>query len=771
MTIQTRLVALASLFFAFVVPCVASAAQPIASWALLPTGNGHGFQVYDVAAGQVTTFLERPYKYLHPGANLRAEGVLRRDLAYDIYFGVRAGTQGAWLREVPRTATEYVEQSNIIRATSTVNGVRAESHFFAPFGLEGNVMVMLLHVTNTTSAPIAVDGFALPNLHMGAAPDPENPTAAAERVVTDAQTGVATETGLGADGAAVYVPLGGYDRADCAGNAFQRVKNGQDLLGSPLSRDGDDLVLAYQKSFGTLAPGADAWWGLAIGFSPDAAARDALVAEIERWRAGRPPSALVAGALAEIEAWRKPPPDGLTDRERRIWRQSEMVLRMAQVREPYRTIPKQKGHGMILASLPPGIWHIGWVRDATYAIVALARMGHFAEAKAALQFFLDAEGNRYMSYAGVPYRISVTRYFGDGQEESDWDATTGPNIEFDGWGLFLWAARTYVDVSGDVGWLEERTKYGERNFDVIRDLVAGPLLYNIDRSNGLVVAESSIWESHWTGRKQYAYTSLTTARGLCDMTRLAAAVGDAAAGARALEAARAMPAAVQRNLVDAAGVIAGSLEEKREGTRYLNATTVEALNWGLFPVGSTVEKGTLDAMSALEVVTGGYKRNDDALSSYDENEWIVIDLRIATAMRRAGRTARADTLIAWVTAQGALNYDLVPELYNTFSSDGPIGAYAGAIPMVGFGAGAYLLALLDRAGVAKEQQDCKEPTTMGEADGGTSDGGTDMGGGGGGGGSSGCGLAPASSGSSTSALVAIIAALLCAAIVLRRSRV
>jgi len=750
------------------------AAQPIASYAQLTTGNGHGFQVYDVAAGKVTTFLERPYKYLHPGATIRAEGKLRRDLAYDVYFGLRVGMTGKWLRDVPRSATEYVEQSNVIRATSTVNGVKAESHYFAPFGLEGNVMVMLLHVTNTTSSPVTVDGFALPNLHMGAAPDPENPTATAERIVTDGATGIATETGYGGVGAAVYVPLGGYDRADCAGTAFDRVNQGQDLAGAPLSRDGDDLVIAYQKSFGTLAAGADGWWGVAIGFTSDPTARDALVAEIDRWRAGRGPSQLVSGALAEIEAWRKPPPAGLSDAERRIWRQSEMVLRMAQVREPWLTIPKQKGHGMILASLPPGIWHIGWVRDATYSIAALARMGHFEEAKAALQFFLDAEGNRYMSYAGVPYRISVTRYFGDGQEESDW-SDDGPNIEFDGWGLFLWAARTYVDASGDVGWLEGRTQAGERNYDVIRDLVAGPLEYNID-TNGLVVAENSIWESHWAKRKQYAYTALTTARGLCDMTRLAAAVGDAGGGRRALEAARAMPGAIQRLLVDGNGVIAGSLDEKSAGQPYLNAAVLEAFNWGIFPVGSSVESGTLDAMAGLEVVTSGYKRNDDALSSYDSNEWIVIDLRAASAFRRAGRTTRADALVGWVTSQGALNYDLLPELYNTFVSDGAIGAYAGATPMVGFGSGAYILTLLDRAGAAKEQQDCKEPTTTPETDGGVGPGpGQDMGAttspdlGPGAGDTPGCAIAPAP-GSTRAAGLVLLVALGIAALLVRRSR-
>jgi hypothetical protein len=45
--------------------------------------------------------------------------------------------------------------------------------------------------------------------------------------------------------------------------------------------------------------------------------------------------------------------------------------------------------------------------------------------------------------AGVPYQISVCRYYGDGTEWSD-SNTNGPNIEFDGFGLFLWALDQYV---------------------------------------------------------------------------------------------------------------------------------------------------------------------------------------------------------------------------------------------------------------------------------------------------------------------------------------
>lgn len=44
------------------------------------------------------------------------------------------------------------------------------------------------------------------------------------------------------------------------------------------------------------------------------------------------------------------------------------------------------------------------------------------------------------------------------------------------------------------------------------------------------------------------------------------------------------------------------------------------------------------------------------------------------------------------------NFNLIPELYNTLLKYGRIGDYAGSLPMVGYGAGAYILTAFDRAG-------------------------------------------------------------------------
>jgi hypothetical protein len=113
----------------------------------------------------------------------------------------------------------------------------------------------------------------------------------------------------------------------------------------------------------------------------------------------------------------------------------------------------------------------------------------------------------------------------------------------------------------------------------------------------------------------------------------------------------------------------------------------------------------MGAMSYLQTPAGGYKRVEGSQDPYDTNEWILLDLRSSAAFRRQGNGPKADQLLGWVTGQASANFNLLPELYNTSSSAGQIGAYAGSIPMVGYGAGAYELTMLDRVQLY-EHTDC-----------------------------------------------------------------
>ena len=52
----------------------------------------------------------------------------------------------------------------------------------------------------------------------------------------------------------------------------------------------------------------------------------------------------------------------------------------------------------------------------------------------------------------------------------------GPNIEIDGWGLVLWAARTYVEMSGDAAWLSSASRTGTV-YHALTSGIAAPLAF------------------------------------------------------------------------------------------------------------------------------------------------------------------------------------------------------------------------------------------------------------------------------------------------------
>jgi MYXO-CTERM domain-containing protein len=738
----------------------AHAVDPVASFRYLVTGNGFGFSVFDTSANAIKHFLERPYRYLRANpSNPDGEGIVRRNLAFDTYFGLKVGSTAGWLGGRAPSEVGYVDQSNMIRSAVGFGGVTTETFFVAPFGFQGNGVVMLLKVTNSGSTSQPVTAYAIHNFKLGSAPNPDVPGDNGEVIAWDGT--VATETGPGG-GTMVYAPIGGADVASCADTSFTSVAAGSGLTAAA-SCSGADKKQAFQKDLGTIAPGASKWWGVAILF--DADGNGTSVAQAwSTFAAGRTADTLYTDVLAEVEAWRKPPVAGLDATETAIWRQMEVVLRMAQVRESYQESPRRKNFGMVLASLPPGGWHTGWVRDATYAISAMSRSGHVDMAKAGLEFFLDADAGKYPSLVNdaAGYRVSTVRYYGDGEEEADYSGQPTRNIEVDGWGLYLWAARQYLDASADAGWLAETTKKGDVVYDAIRDGVAEPLAKNLE-SAGMAMADSSIWEVHNGNRQHFLYTTATAARGLCDMATIARRAGRMDDVERYRTLAEKTKATIATLFIDSNRVLAGSLERLAQGTNYRDGSTVEAITWDLVPANDPVAKNTLDAMSYLQTPAGGYKRVEGSQDQYDTDEWILIDLRASAAFRRADQAEKADQLLGWVTAQASANNNLLPELYNTRTSSGQIGAYSGSIPMVGYGAGAYLMTLLDRA-LSFEHSDCGEFDPGQYPDGGTG------GGGGGGPGDPRTGVACACQGGPGSGGNAIVFALVGLAIIGRRRR-
>jgi len=270
--------------------------------------------------------------------------------------------------------------------------------------------------------------------------------------------------------------------------------------------------------------------------------------------------------------------------------------------------------------------------------------------------------------------------------------------------MFLWAARIYVDLCNDSAWLGKTTRYGENIYEVINTKVALALEKNLEPGYDIVAKDTSIWEVHMDNAQHFFYTSAAAARGFCDMATLAVRASKDSDAKHYDELATRVRAGLEKNFVDKNKVLAGSLEKLAAGSQYRDGATVEAVTWSLVAADSTIATSTLSAFSSLQTRLGGYKRIEGSINPYDTNEWILIDLRVADALRKMGQPSQADKLLAWVSDQAAVNYNLLPELYDVYT---PNGSYTGSIPMVGYGAGAYLMTLLDRAGY-EEPHRCAE---------------------------------------------------------------
>jgi GH15 family glucan-1,4-alpha-glucosidase len=222
----------------------------------------------------------------------------------------------------------------------------------------------------------------------------------------------------------------------------------------------------------------------------------------------------------------------------------------------------------------------------------------------------------------------------------------------------------------------------------------------------MAIADASIWEVHWGNREHFAYTTAATARGLCDMSTLSLHVDDLINRDRYAGFSQRATDALRTHFVDQNNVLAGSIEKLATGN-YRDGAVVEAFSWDLIPIDDPIAAATLQDFSFLRTPVGGYKRVEGSSDQYDSDEWILIDLRASDAHRRAGQLQQADSLLNFVTSSARVNFDLIPELYNTNGNAGSIGRYTGSIPMVGYGAGAYQLSLLTRAGHF-EFRDCGE---------------------------------------------------------------
>lgn len=730
--------------------------MPTRQFFSLSSSNGHGAVMVDARTAKVVHLREHLPATEEPELDAmgrevwvgnQPQMVKTRDVLFDAYFGVRAGGQQQWLTGQPASsgyvtaAPSPVGGSGIVTWQQTALGLEATSYVFAPRTLPHAAFVMALKLRNAGSGMLTgVSAFSLHNLHLG-----YGRPGVMQELGTNGETVV---VGAGRDllergfaGVVVARPLGGASKASAwnatsalADNAFRVVAQTTNDLTDRTGDLGvaDDWASAFQFDVGDLAPGQERWVAVVVAHHGDPFAGGAVQSALDGWVNGRAAQQVVDAERLGWESFQQAlnVPAGLSMAEQGVLRQSAVVLAMAQVksgeaflrehlsrdgearRSRFRAVDggalpgtiAHRGRGAVLASLPPGEWTYSWIRDGAYAAAAMATLGLTTESRDALRFYLDAEGGRFQAwtelqpYAMPPYVISLTRYVGFGVEETDFN-DHGPNLEFDGFGLFLWALRQHELRTQD-------TSLADARWNDIATKVADPLLALVDPATGLIRKDSSIWETHWNGRERaWTYTSLTAARGLCDAAAIAERRQDVQRAMRYRAGAEALRRAIAEKLTAPSGALASNREELVSGVDYFDAAVFDALAFGLFAPGGRIGRATVTGLERLRVTAGpGWSRNDDRRdhagrtdlspwgSEYDSAEWVITDLRGSMVLRAQGDTPRADAVLSWVTNNAATNAGIIPETFDETS-----GAWKFNAPMVGFGAGAYALALAQRA--------------------------------------------------------------------------
>src|SRR5579863_1487995 len=538
------------------------------------TGNGFGFAVVAPESGTVTKFYAHPYSFMRPDPrDPLSEGIESANFINEL--GWRKGN-------ARNSSADYEEDSHVIRMRrSDGNGL-----CFMPFGFGHAALI----VGWEPSSPEMKPG----SLYV----DWKHPVRA-QRIVRMFGTEMHLLKFEGVEEALLLIPLG------------------------PGGRQGDVSRGELSSSLG---------WAL---ISLEAESQlEPIAKEFNSWRAGLATQALARRELDELEHWRaRPQVHFASEREMHLWRQSEVMLRVAQSREPNHS--GRYSNGLMVASLPDGVWFTPWVRDMAWATVALARMGHRSEARAALLAYFNAQptGKMRAETAGADYQVSVVRYFGDGSEEPFFTQEGSTNIEFDDWGEALWVLGTYVRQYDDKAVLATPTYRGTL-YESARDYVVKPLLANTEEfGDGLIVAaDTSIWEERQKDKKHFAFSTAAAIVGLREFADVARSMADMTTQDEVLKR-----LALLEKGFNAAFIRGGKLYGTREGgvKNDIDGALLQIINFGVVE-DPTIVRDTVERMELLRVASGGYRRvrstyTDPAIYEYwyERQEFLFVDIALA----------------------------------------------------------------------------------------------------------------------------------------------
>lgn len=600
----------------------------------LVTGNGYGYAAVSPNSGALVMFLGHPYSHKQFDAeDPEGDGIETSNLI----------RRAAWVNNgvVVTGRPSYVSESQVIGN----NSAALNNRFFMPFGLNRNALIATAQVNSSQLQP------CLDMKWRGSIDSEES------RVV---------------DGTSIRV--------------IKFTENPAPLVAIPLSSDSSSTSSCPYQGSG--------WAFMKVDNDGDIAN---AVRDLKKWQNGDSPNSLASREVHEMEQWRKPPVVCFaSDDERRIYRQNETILRMAQIREP--NTADRSSNGLINASLPTGEFVMPFPRDQAYATAALIETNHREEVKQAITALLNTGPGKMMKadVRGQDYIIPTARYFGDGGENPDLSNGKHRNLELDNWGLSLWSMGKYFEKYQDMDWLKASGRNGQ-NYRAARDKIVKPLLANTDSyGGGLIVAkDDSSWEQNSEDRRHYAFSTIAAIAGLKSFLPMAKAMGDAAT----VEMIQKKLALLQKGFNAAyvrGGQLRGSLEHSPKND--MDGALLEAINLGVVTDPKLI-KSTMERMSLIKAKSGGYLRVAGGSDHYEQHEFLFINFALARVYLKQGRPDLAEALVSRMNEGATKDNNHIPEmLVSSLDKEfpGPVGSPTGAVPMVGYGAGVFDLYLAER---------------------------------------------------------------------------
>jgi GH15 family glucan-1,4-alpha-glucosidase len=221
--------------------------------------------------------------------------------------------------------------------------------------------------------------------------------------------------------------------------------------------------------------------------------------------------------------------------------------------------------------------------------------------------------------------------------------------------------------------------------------------------DGLIVAaDTSIWEERQKDKKHFAFSTALAIVGLREFAEVARRAGDEASRKQAIHDGALLEKGFNEAFIRD-GRLRGTLEDGVKND--IDGALIPVINFGLVR-NPEVIRDTVKRMELLKVASGGYRRVRSTYTDpkifeywYERQEFLFVDFTLAELYRRLGRNAEADAMLSRIVDKSAADHNIIPEMYVAVPCElfpGEIGDPTGAIPMVGYGPGAYVLHLLER---------------------------------------------------------------------------